>query len=649
MLVAASAITLAGAEDFKIAVKPVFEGMRPSDQAFPIMLDIENSGPDARGILTVSTGSYVVNYPIELPRGSRKQVQSFPIGVPNEGEIDVRLDTNQGEVRKKFRDDDWYYGQGQTLGMITDSPGLMTFIRQQTKETDVVGGPQEMFSDGYVSADSAPDRAVGYASLSGLVLADGAERLSDKQVQAIKLWMLTGGKLIFVGGASSPVLADPRWRDTLPVKHLVNEALPPASFVKLSSSPLDSMVQCTLGQPVEGSEIPERGIRAGNERPLLVTKRIGLGKAIFMGFNPFEPPMSRWEGRRGLFLFLAQPLDRSASTFIQRFVFEDNENWRYMGAPSPSTVPAGVTIYDPYQSQLGASEDPFRASIPPTEKVGWILAAYFIAVVPLNFLVLKRLKRVEWAWVTSPLISLGFGFYFFSVAGDLYSASLSRATSGVLVAAEGFDRGEYIGRSQLFFPRGGRYDLHLSGVDQIRPSQGDPYDYYRPRARTGNQMAELNASDLGEIKAPALSVGNLSFREFSFRQVFPNAQSTVSPGKWFTLKGSFGRTARAITFTGSITNNSPITLTNPVLTALPFSHALGKELKPGETLPIKAKMSLDVIKSRQPDKNLTVRGLRLEGPFTGLEAGPIVGQRVGQGGLDFLVYSFDRDLPKELQ
>ena len=162
-------------------------------------------------------------------------------------------------------------------------------------------------------------------------------------------------------------------------------------------------------------------------------------------------------------------------------------------------------------------------------------------------------------------------------------------------------------------------------------------------------MRELNATDLGEVKATALSVGNLAFREFTYRQIFPNAVLTGSPGTWFTLKGSFGRTKRELTFTGTITNKSPFTIQMPILLALPFTHALGQELKPGQTLTINAKMPLDVIASRKPDPNMTVRGLRLEGTLRGLEGGPIIGNRVQGAATDFLAYSFALDVPKELQ
>ncbi|MBX7132820.1 MAG: hypothetical protein K1X67_09115 [Fimbriimonadaceae bacterium] len=643
-VVVASAASVGYAQNLKLAVTPVFEGMRPSQEAFPILVEVANEGPDARGMLTVTSGTYVLNYPVELPRGSRKGIPAFPIEVSDIGEIDVRLVTDQGDVRRVFRDEDWHYGQDRALAMITDSPGLLTFVRQTTRSDT---GAQAMVSDSYVSAESAPDRPVGYSALSALVLGDGAERLSDKQVDAIKVWMLAGGKLLFVGGASSPVLADSRWKDTLPVTDLKPEALSGVSFAKMSGTPIPETVQCMLGTPVAGAIVPVRGQRSGDARPLIVTKRIGLGTSIYLAFNLFEPPLSRWEGRRGVLLNVAQPIDRSSAAFIQRFVSTGQDDYTLKMSPSvPTTVPA--VTYDPYAGRANTGEDPFQTSIPPTEKVAWILVAYFVAVVPLNFLVLRRLKKVEWAWVTAPLISLGFGAYFFSAAGSLYSAKLSRSTSGILIGAQGFDQAEYIGRTQMYFPRGGRYDLKLTGVDQIRPVENLDY-YYGPRRQNSDTMRELNATDHGEVKAPALGVGNLAFREFTYRQVFPNSTLTGSPGSWFTLKGSFGRTKRELTFTGTITNSSPFTVQTPVLQALPFSHALGQELKPGQTLTINAKMPLDVIAARKPDPNLTVRGLRLEGTLRGLEGGPIVGNRIQGAATDFLAYSFALDLPKELQ
>src|SRR5207247_9754374 len=46
--------------------------------------------------------------------------------------------------------------------------------------------------------------------------------------------------------------------------------------------------------------------------------------------------------------------------------------------------------------------------LPPTGGLIVLLAAYILVVGPLNYLILRRLDRREWAWVSVPAFVLGF-------------------------------------------------------------------------------------------------------------------------------------------------------------------------------------------------------------------------------------------------
>ena len=57
--------------------------------------------------------------------------------------------------------------------------------------------------------------------------------------------------------------------------------------------------------------------------------------------------------------------------------------------------------------------------------IGWLIA-YIALVGPLNFWVLRRLRRVEWAWFTVPFIAV-------AVGGALYAASAARRPAELLL------------------------------------------------------------------------------------------------------------------------------------------------------------------------------------------------------------------------
>jgi hypothetical protein len=226
--------------------------------------------------------------------------------------------------------------------------------------------------------------------------------------------------------------------------------------------------------------------------------------------------------------------------------------------------------YDPYYNREDEGSV-FRVEMPSTGKLFVILACYFFVVVPLNFFVLGRMGRGQLAWVTSPIVGVVFASMFLFVAQDLYSTRLSRATSALVVAHEGSGRAYVVGRQQMFFPNGGRYDLGLDGVEFVS-TQSDFYRYYGTSEDTGFSG---DLVDVGEVVAPRAGVSNLAFREFYF------GQSLEWPHR-FPLHLQIRRDGDALRATGSLTNDSPYGLTAATIWIEGRSVSLGG-VKSGET------------------------------------------------------------------
>jgi hypothetical protein len=233
-------------------------------------------------------------------------------------------------------------------------------------------------------------------------------------------------------------------------------------------------------------------------------------------------------------------------------------------------------------------------------------------------------------------------------AGDLYSAQLSIASSGVLIGSDATPNGYFLGRTQLFFPRGGNYDMGFRGVDQVSARSQDPYEY-RYRGGYGEDrglMKNLGLIDVGEVKAPKVSVGNLSFSEYTFRQVIPTKN-------WFQLDGRFSTDDKGIRFTGKLTNKSPYTLTAARIVALPMVWAIKDRIAPGETVSVSFNSTIaEISRAKQEaaaDQSGSVSGLQLEADLQKFRPGAQIGEVVEGRSQSHLIYSFSRDLPKVLQ
>ncbi|HXH60174.1 MAG TPA: hypothetical protein VNI20_02320 [Fimbriimonadaceae bacterium] len=529
----------------------------------PVRIEIDNPLKDDRGVVTVESYGYRTQYPVELPA---KSLRSFIAYIPS-GDYQkptITLDCRQAHLKAELNQLGINYSGSLSVGLVSDSTSLLTFVR--TLKTKVKGGyyeNQEVSVQDYASLPQyAPDRAIGYEGLDAVVLGEGAERLTDEQVSAIQRYVLSGGSVLMTGGAVSPVTKDPRWASFLPGR--------PVGVVNMNgSSVLSKVCGVRLSGTVSLMRIdPDPGTTGLAEQgvPILWYRRCGLGMCIYWAFDPFQSPVRTYVGRSKLFLDTMSHVDKMGEQYITQVGAGSTSNaydyWRSGSYSSPGYPP------------LGDSQSVFNVSTPSTGTVFLILAAYFVVVVPLNFLVLARLGKGHLAWVTSPLIGIAFASIFFYTARQLYSAGLTRSTTALIVAHQGAPAAFATGRQQLFFPRGGRYDLKFSGVEAV----GAFRDMYSAFRNDEDNSLREDLVDVGQVIAPEASVGSLTFREIGFQQSVPWPYKT--PIRLKVLKdGTFLRAQ------GVFTNDTPYTISNATLWAGTSSIQLGS-VSAGQTVDI---------------------------------------------------------------
>lgn len=522
-LLAACALTAGAAraaDPITMDVSPAFEGLTAERGTIPVAVDFRNEGPDARGVLRVSGNDFQMDYPVELPQGSRKRLFTYPaIGYSG---AQYTLLTNQGRVTRAYEPPGGFTTGGASILLISDTAGELAFLR--TGGGNKRPNEQQQLQDSYCQPGLAPTRAIGYANLNAVMLGTGAERMTDDEVSALRSWVLTGGTILFVGGASSPILGDPRWRELLPVGQVQPRTVDDSSVLeKMGGAPAPS-VTVLSGKPIAGATSRFQG------NVLITAERsVGLGKSVYMAFNPLEAPLTGWSGRRTALLRVIRTTDlQRSSAFLRAYSQEPDSEFN--GYSSVSSMPIsrpGVVGGAPSMPAPGmpSASDPFSTTLPPAETVLTILGAYFFVVVPLNFLILRRLKRGELAWFTAPIISLGFAGVLFNSAQNLYAAQMSTATVGIVVGQQGMTDGTFVGATQFFIPRSGVYDLKLKNVESLGAIRTPDSGYYSPAE---DDSAQFDPVDIGEIKVTAMRANNLAFRRMAYTQRVP-------VGEWFSL------------------------------------------------------------------------------------------------------------------
>ena len=276
-----------------------------------------------------------------------------------------------------------------------------------------------------------PDRAIGYHSVDVVVLHNfSVERLTKEQWAALQTWVRLGGTLVVCyAGAVADVQA--------PAERLLTTANSLAYRYGIGMLAVPPFVAAS-GPLVDGVTLA-----GSNDFPLLAERAYGCGRVIYLALDPTKQPLRSWPwGAREL--------------------------WRDLVLRGPSLRPAefapryeelyGMQRHDAIAQAL-VKIPQMRA--PSFVIVGLFLFLYVLCVVPINYLVLRRLDRREWAWVTVPAIVLMFtvGAYLagYALKGGsvLYrEASICSTRAGSPIAV----RDGYFG---IFSPARATYDVTL--------------------------------------------------------------------------------------------------------------------------------------------------------------------------------------------
>ncbi len=487
------------APQLRMDATPTFSGATPDTSVVTVTL--ENDGPSAVGTLEIDGDQLSTVYPVDLPQGARKSILTFPAA--NYGELIFVLRSNQGSVRRRLFAN---FSRGNGIGtilLISDLPNSLGFVRE-----GLAGNRSAAATDLYVSPEAAPDRPKAYQKVTTIFLGPGSERLSDGAVSAVQDFALAGGTVAFFGGSSSPVLADPRWQALLPGTTWTPKTLPRG--VRIPSKGRLSLGPITISVPdvVKAEAVVKRdqGEILESEKPY------GLGKVVVLGYSPIDSPLKEWEGRRAaLTAFTVNAYQVHVDEFFRTAAFPG----------STATDYASYPVGGP-----GPEANPFDTKLPPSQAIFGLLGIYFALVVPVSFLVLRKMKRGELAWITAPVLAIVFAGAVLKYSESLYRIALSRATTGIIVAHEGSSSAVFYGNTQMFFPTGGVHDLKLSQVDSVGAISDRSAPYYRTSSQ---DFSGFNLVDNGEILAPRLESNNLGFREFSYTQRF-------NQHEWFRFK-----------------------------------------------------------------------------------------------------------------
>jgi hypothetical protein len=310
------------------------------------------------------------------------------------------------------------------------------------------------------SVDLLPRHYLAYEGVDTVLLATSdrnqwaALRSDDPRLRALTQWVELGGRLILFCGRNSPELlgADGPLRELAP--GTFSGMITMTDFRQLelysgSNERFPGLAQAQLGVPhlrdVNGNvelTVTQEDVTI----PLVVRKRFGLGQVVFAGFDPDVGDFQKWSSREGVLTRLMALRDETLGS--------DQNNFYYYYAEDLSGL-----LHNSLEKRLENA----GVRTPPFLWIAGLVLLYILLIGPGDYLLVRYgLKRMEWTWVTFPMIVI------LTSGGAYWLADYLKGRDRLINQIELVDvdttRGLVRGTlwSQVFSPQPDSYTLSLS-------------------------------------------------------------------------------------------------------------------------------------------------------------------------------------------
>ncbi|MCP4536211.1 MAG: hypothetical protein GY832_03610 [Chloroflexi bacterium] len=436
----------------KMAVTPYLGGHVKYGEWLPLRVELENEGED----LTAQVQAYFLDYDskpvhavsVSLPAGAHKEIDIYVLPPLFADKVTVHLVQGADTVAQASTPL-WSHPQlDYLIGVV--APDMAAF--GPLNGIRILNRGQAYLVP--ISLDDLPKRVEPLRTLDCLILTGvDTTSLDSAQGEALHTWVELGGRLVIGGGAAA---------------HRVMAGLPDAvqptglgETVELAV--LDSLAEFA-GIPVQVSgpflatfpvEYSNRPLIIQDGRPLVVQSALGKGWVGYLSLDPSTNPFDAWAGTLDFWQKLVSP-----------------------GSALPADTPYDVSVRELEFAQMNYALSNLPAlDLPSIRSLGLVLGLYILLVGPVNYVFLRRLRRLAWGWITIPALTCIFSIGGYGLGYQLRGSDVVINQITILPVSSTGSRlpaRSYIG---LFSPTSQDYDIEVGGDALIsrlssHPDQG---------------------------------------------------------------------------------------------------------------------------------------------------------------------------------
>lgn len=488
LLCAGAAATPLGAQDQSPVTIEVAAGYDGAGRYrvghwFPATLVVANDGPDLRATLAWSfpgDGQAAFQYELDLPRGARKAVTMPLVNGDTDRSARVALFADGVELARVPVRLAPMNAEEVAVGVISTDQSLLNSLAAATI------APNTLTTVTRLDPAMLPEDAALLAGLDVIVIHDLATGgLSAGQLGALELWARLGGQLV-VGGGPRAEQTVPGLADLLPVE--VGALRPDGSLAALAALASRAELAQSLPGATLNTVMPRAGARGLDRDGILTARDMGAGEVVFAAFD--LAALRTWAGEADLWerVLRVEPRMALGASF----------RWRS-------------------ENLLRDTLELESLRLPSTGLMLLLMAVYIGVVGPLNFLLLRRLRRVELAWVTTPLLVVAFTAAAYGASFVLRGTTPQATELALVQGFEGQAGGQTTSFQALFSPQRRTYRVDLAAETLVTPGTFESFQLQNETvtgdgASTGIRELLIDVSALRTllVEAPATRVPAVS-------------------------------------------------------------------------------------------------------------------------------------------
>jgi hypothetical protein len=435
-----------------------------------IAVEIRNDGPQVVGELRLEAGSQGhtrYGMPVDLPTQSDKTFVLYAQPPTFGGQLQVQLISNDQSIATRNVDFTIHDAGQLVVGVIAEKPqGIVPRIDLLPS----IAGQDAAIVQ--LTPAELPDRTEGWASVDRLIWQDvDTSSLRPEQISALRGWLAAGGRLVLAGGTAGVGVFSGFPDDILPYRPTATVDVAPDSITGLlGEKPAGATdLPALSGDLMRGTTLATSG-----DRVIAAEAGYGSGAVTLLGFDPG----TRWI------------VDSPAVKAL----------WRRVVPPLSN----GALAIGNDNQLVGAVGQQPALALPPIGGLLALLFGYILLIGPINYLVLRRLDRREWAWVTMPVLIAIFavGAYAFGAALRGLDVIVNEVAivRGAPDATEGSAQ-VYLG---VFSPSRGTYQIEVPGGALLSSTLSGEFI-----GGGNNQLLDVLQGDPARIRDLAIGFGSL--------------------------------------------------------------------------------------------------------------------------------------------